>query len=65
MEIKNKIRKLTFDVDIEKIKSKEQFLELLNKVLEYDFIGFYNSHNIVDFLFRREKKQSEDLRTKK
>jgi len=53
MEKTNK--KLTFEIDINKIKSREQFLKLLDKVLEYDFVGNYNDHKIIRILYKKEK----------
>ena len=53
MEKTNK--KLTFEIDINKIKSREQFLKLLDKALEYDFVGNYNDHKIIRILYKKEK----------
>ncbi len=56
MEIK--IRRLTLEIDMDKVKSREQFLEMLDKILEYDFVSFYNDNNITGMLYKREKKKS-------
>lgn len=59
------IKKVTFEIDLDEVKDREDFLRLLDDVLKYEFVGFYNDNNIAGMLYRREKKKTKVLGTDK